>query len=349
MLEEKTVFLDHAQATPIRREVLDRMLPILSNFSGCPSGTHSVSRKVSLIVEEARRAALSCLDAPTGCLRFTSSGHEANNIAVLGLALGCAKTGHIITTTDEDTSVLQACKTLEGLGFRVTYLPLASNGKLDPALLERVISQDTVLLTVSMVNRFTGCHQPISELAAIVGRHGILFHTDATLGCVLNLDVTKLGIDALTVSGHTIYGPQGVGALWTRDGIPLDYPFTESKDIANLVGFTQALCFLTDERSDWRAHLGGLRHHFQVKLDDLVETVSVLEGHPGILVVRADDVDTTRLVYELDHRNVCAAATPYGVRFSFGRHTTAEDLARATRALFYSLKCLSSREGQFAA
>jgi cysteine desulfurase len=339
MHNDQAIYLDHASTTPIRREVLDKMLPVLCNFTGGTPGAHSVARRAALIKEEAQRTTLDCLGTERGCVRFTASGHHASELAILGLALN-QTTGHVITTLDEDEGVLSACRTLERQGFRVSYLPLDDRGCLNPAQVRDAIESDTVLVSVSVVNRFTGCRQPLEALAELCKGHDILLHSEFSLGCLLDLDLDGLGVDAVSLSSHLIRGPQGIGALWTREELELEHSCLECENLANIVGFTQALCFLIDERSDWVASFRGLRDEFLKRLQDTFGQVKLCvpdsQGHAGILTLEVED--SRQLVYQLDRWGVCVLETEYGVRFSLGRTTTSEDLGKTVSALQCALR-----------
>jgi cysteine desulfurase len=344
MLEDQSIYLDHANTTPIRREVLDKMLPVLCHFTGGRTGAHSVARRANLITEEARRNTLDCLGTEGGNLRFTASGYHASELAILGLALS-QTSGHIITTLDEDEGVLAACQTLEKQGFRVSYLPLDERGWLDPELVADCIEDDTVLLSVALVNRFTGFRQPVENLATLCRAHQILLHTDFSLGCLQDIKLEDLGVDALSLSSHLIRGPQGIGALWTRDSLELNHPCLECENLANIVGFTQALCFLVDERSDWVASFQGLRDEFLGLLEAALPQSDVcvpeFGGHAGIITLMVEGPFARELVYQLDRWGVSAFETPYGVRFSLGRTTTSVELQKAVSAIESAMRtCL---------
>ena len=333
------IYLDHAATTPIRREVLDKMLTILCHFTGGPSGAHSVARRADMIKEEARRATLDCLGVESGQIRFVTGGRQASELAVLGLALG-HKSGHVITTTDEDEGVLAACRTLERQGFRVSYLPLDEQGLLDLDLLEETLDADTVLVSVALVNRFTGCRQPFEELIRLCGARDVLIHSDFSLGCLLDLELDSLRLDAISLSSHLLGGPHDIGALWTRDGLELQHPCLECENLANIVGFTQALCYLADERSDWVASLRGLENEFSGLLTNALPLAEFcLSGwHAGILTLRVPSTVARHLVYHLDRWGVCVSETPYGVRFSLGRTTTSQELAKTVLVLESALR-----------
>lgn len=336
---EQTVYLDHANATPVRREVLDKMLPVLCNLTGCPEGSHRTARRASLLVEEARRTTLSCLGVESGSVRFTAGGRQATEAAILGLARASGP-GHIITCKDEDEGVLEACQTLVSQGYRVTYLAPDRNGFLNPDSVEKALEEDTVLLSLSAVNRLTGCLQSVEELARICRANQVLFHLEWSLGCLYELEIERLGIDCVTLSSQLIRGPQGTGAIWTAEGLELSC--LETDNLAGIVGFTQALCFLIDERSDWVAFFQGLQSELLGLLTAGVPQAEVRlhsPSHPAITTFEIDGLDNRELVYQLDRWGVSAYETEYGVRFSSGRTTITEDLRRAVSALAGAARC----------
>lgn len=344
-----SIYLDHASATPVRREVLDKMLPILCNFTGSPAGSHQDARRSCLLIEEARRTALECLGVESGQLSFTAGSSLGCETAVLGLAR-TAGPGHILTSVDEDPGTLAACRLLQSEGYEVTYLDPDHSGLPDLKSIAAALREDTVLVSLSAVNRFTGSRLPIAEISKLCRERGVLFHLEWSLGCLFELELESEGIDALTLSSHLIRGPQGVGALWTRDGLQISCLECESQ--ANIAGFTQALCFLTDERSDWVASFWGLRTEFvkllgAQRLDGGLS--DSLEPHPAILSLSFEGLDSRELAYQLDRWGVSVLETRYGVRLSFGRTTTREELEQAVAALAAAVRTCAQQQGEVAA
>lgn len=343
-----SIYLDHASATPVRREVLDKMLPLLCHFTGSPVGSHQDARRTGLLIEEARRTAFDCLGAESGTVQFTSGGSQGCEAAVLGLARTVGS-GHIIASLDEDPGVLAACRVLQNEGYQVTLLAPDSNGSLAYESIEAAFTEDTVLVSLAAVNRFTGCRLPVSEVSALCRNRNVLFHLEWSLGCLFELDLDC--IDALTLSSHLIRGPQGVGALWTRKGLQVSCLECESQ--ANIVGFTQALCYLIDERSDWVASFQGLRDEFVTLLDSQSLGHGLPENsasHPAILNLSFDGLESRELAYQLDRWAVSALETPYGVRLSFGRTTTRDDLEKTASALAAAVRtCFQQQRDEVAA
>ena len=347
MLCDHAVYLDHAAATPVRREVLDKMLPVQCHFHGSTAGSHSVARRTSLLIKEAEKAVLRCLGGQSGSVTFTDGQAQAALVALLGLALGRGREGHIITSADAEEGVLAACHLLQSLGYRVTRLQPDARGAITWRAVEEVLQSDTILVSLPLVNRFTGATHPVKEVALKAAEKGILVHLEAGLGClVADLEAEKWGAHALTLSSHLVGGPHGVAAVWTAPGVQLCYPHTPSENLAAIRGFAQALCYLEDERADWAASYGNLRKEF-LRLLSLalpeVNPVGGAYGHPGICTLQSADITGKELVYQLDRLGVCAADTPYGVRLSFGRTTTSDDLQQAVLALSRAFRAAAVR------
>ena len=218
------IYLDHNATTPIDPAVSEAMMPFILQHFGNPSSTHMLGQQAKQAVEKARGQVASLLNATPEEIIFTSGGSESNNMVLKGVAWKYRNRGnHLITSTIEHPSVLNVCTYLEQQGYRVTYLPVDSFGRIRPADLEMAITNQTMLVSVMHANNETGTIQPIRELAAIAHDHGVFFHTDAaqTVGKVPT-DVHQMGIDFLTVAGHKLYAPKGIGALYIRQGIQLD-------------------------------------------------------------------------------------------------------------------------------
>jgi cysteine desulfurase len=221
----RPVYLDHNATTPIAPEVLDAMRPYLERHFGNPSSAHGYGAAAHEAVASARSEVAALLGCEPESVVFTASGSEADNLAIKGVALARRGEGdHIITSAIEHPAVLAACRYLQRrLGYRLTLLPVDGCGVVDPDDVHRAIEPGTVLVSVIHANNEVGTLQPITELARVARERGIAFHTDAaqSVGKV-RVDVDELGIDLLTVTGHKMYAPKGIGALYVRPGTSLD-------------------------------------------------------------------------------------------------------------------------------
>ncbi|MCF8342986.1 MAG: cysteine desulfurase [Chitinophagaceae bacterium] len=217
-MENIIKYLDNNSTTPIDPRVLDAMLPFFQDNFANPSSTHHFGRSINQIVKQAREQIADFINAESNELIFTSGATEAINIAIKGVVESYSSRGkHIITVSTEHKAVLDTCKNLERKGFEVTYLTVQGNGLIDIAELEKSIRTDTILVSVMYVNNETGVIQPIKEISKIAHEKGALFMTDATQAVgKIEIDIDILGIDLVCFSGHKMYAPKGIGALYVR-------------------------------------------------------------------------------------------------------------------------------------
>jgi len=220
---ERRVYLDNMATTPVLPEVLEAMLPYFRQVYGNPQSIHSWGDEAREAIEKAREQVSSLIGGDAEEIIFTSSGSEANNLAIKGLAQGqIAKGKHIIISAVEHFSVLHAARTLEKAGFEITEVPVDKYGLVDPDEIARNIKKDTILVSVMHANGEVGTIEPIAEIAKKVREAGVLFHTDAVASTgSIPVDVNKLGADALSLAGNEFYGPKGSGALWVRKRVRL--------------------------------------------------------------------------------------------------------------------------------
>jgi cysteine desulfurase NifS/selenium donor protein len=220
-MQIKPIYLDYNATTPIDPEVAEVMKPFLTDCFGNPSSTHVYGFEARKAVESARIKVASFLNCAPDEIVFTSGGTESNNYAIKGIAEEFKNKGrHIITSAIEHPAVLEVCKYLEKNGFRVSYIPVFPSGIIDLKKLMEAIQGDTILITVMHANNETGTIQPIAEIAALARSRKIIFHTDAAQSAgKIKVDVRELGVDMLSLAGHKLYGPKGIGVLYIRSGI----------------------------------------------------------------------------------------------------------------------------------
>ena len=218
------IYLDYNATTPIDPEAAEAMLPFLYGHFGNPSSSHPYGLDARMSVEKARAQVASLLNCRPGELIFTSGGTESNNYAIKGAALAHKDRGdHIITSAIEHPAVLEVCSWLSERGFRITVLPVDSSGMVNPADLAHAIDDRTILVSIMHANNEVGTIQPIQELAEIVHQHGAIMHTDAAQSVgKIPVEPSRLGVDLLSVAGHKVYAPKGIGVLYIRAGVSLE-------------------------------------------------------------------------------------------------------------------------------
>ena len=266
------IYMDNAATTPLKREVLDAMMPYLTEEYGNASSIYATGRDAKRALDEARQTVSDALGAKANEIYFTSCGSEADNWAIQGVAYANKNRGrHIISSQIEHHAVLHTLQYLEKQGFEVTYLPVDEYGLVRPDDLKDAIRPDTILITIMYANNEIGTIEPIDELAQIAHEHKIVFHTDAVqaVGHV-PLNVKELGVDLLSLSAHKLYGPKGVGALYIKNGVKLDNFLhggaqergrrAGTENVAGIVGLAKAIELATAEINENVAHLTTLRN-----------------------------------------------------------------------------------------
>ncbi|HEA65285.1 MAG TPA: cysteine desulfurase, partial [Desulfobacterales bacterium] len=290
-LDMKRVYLDHASATPVRREVIEAMLPYFDQHFGNPSTVYDIGSNVKEVMEDQRLKIAKLIGANAEEIIFTSSGAEANNLAIKGVAFARQKKGkHIIISAIEHHSVLNSARFFERMDFEVTFLQVDEHGLVDPERLSKAITPETILVSVMHANNEIGTIEPISELSAICREKGIVFHTDAvaTVGNI-PVDVNELNVDLLSFSGISMGAPKGVGALYFRDNLrlmPLIHGGIQEKgrrggteNIPCIVGFGKAAEIISKELPGKVARTRNLRDFLIKGIGERLEFVK-LTGHP---------------------------------------------------------------------
>ncbi|GLH64838.1 cysteine desulfurase family protein [Parageobacillus sp. G301] len=247
------IYLDHAATSPVHPDVVERMIPFMTEVFGNPSSIHYFGRQSRQAVDEARAVVAKSIGAKESEIIFTSGGTEADNIALIGTAMANRHRGrHIITTMIEHHAVLRACEYLEKQGFEVTYLPVDEKGNVSLADVKAALRDDTILVSIMFANNEVGVLQPIREIGELLKDHQAYFHTDAVQSYgLVPIDVNDYHIDLLSVSSHKINGPKGIGALYARKTVKLSPLFyggeqerkrrAGTENVAGIVGFAKAV------------------------------------------------------------------------------------------------------------
>ncbi|MCL1964145.1 MAG: IscS subfamily cysteine desulfurase, partial [Firmicutes bacterium] len=318
------IYMDNAATTRVKDEVLQAMLPYFSEAYGNPSSIHIFGRDAKKAIELARERVAAAIGAEKGEITFTSGGTEADNWAVKGFALANVKKGkHIITSAIEHHAVLCPCEWLEKQGFTVTYLPVNEEGLVRPEDLERAITPETTLVSIMFANNEIGTIQPVKELAEIAHRHGAVFHTDAVQAAgAVPIHVRAMGIDALSISSHKLYGPKGVGALYVKKGVRVDvYQHGGAQErsrrggtenVPGIVGFGQAVALAMEHMDEKAARLTKLRDRL---IDGILERIPDvrLNGHrsrrlPNNVNVAVRYIEGEALLLSLDLAGIAASS-----------------------------------------
>ena len=287
---DKTIYMDNSATTPTRKEVVEEMIPYLTENFGNPSSIYEIGKISKHAIDKARKKVANALGAEENEIYFTSGGTESDNWAIKGIAFANRNKGkHIITSSIEHHAVLHTCLWLEGQGFEVTYLPVDKYGMVTLEELKNAIRDDTILISIMLANNEIGTIQPVEEIGKIARENRIYFHTDAVqaIGHV-PIDVKKMNIDLLSLSGHKFEGPKGCGALYIRKGIKIETLLhggdqerkrrAGTENVPAIVGLGKAIELATGEIGDSNKTLQEMRERLIEGLLKIPKTH--LNGHP---------------------------------------------------------------------
>jgi cysteine desulfurase len=322
-IDPMTVYLDHAATTPLRREVLDAMMPLLTSDFGNPSSVHGHGRKARAALDEARERLARGLNAQPREVIFTGGGSESINLALKGVAwAGKGRGNRLITSAVEHHAVLHSMRHLEKFGFEVVVLPVDRYGRLDPEQLDQALNDRTILVSLMLANNEVGTIQPLGELVRRVRAHrGVAIHVDAVQAApYMAIDVQEMDIDLLSIAAHKFEGPKGVGALYLRHGTILlpqmhggsqeRFRRAGTENVAGAYGMAVAYELARAEQAEVAPRLAALRDRLRDSLTSLPNVE--LTGHPrkrlpGHLSVIARETDGEALILNLDMAGISAS------------------------------------------
>jgi cysteine desulfurase len=380
-MDTRRIYFDYNATTPVDSRVLKAMLPYFWELFGNPSSSHAYGLKTHAAIEQARGQVAALLGCAPDEIVFTGGGSEADNLAVKGIAEASQARGdHLITSHVEHPAVLATCRYLERRGFRVTYLPVDRHGRVSPDDVQRAITPRTILISIMHANNEVGTLQPLAAIGHLARESGIPFHTDAAQSVgKLPTRVDELSVDLLTVAGHKLYAPKGVGALFVRRGLRLE-PLIHgaghesgrragTENVAGIVGLGEA-CRLAGENLDEETdRLCSLRDRLYRGLATQAGEV-YLNGHPSerlpntlsvnfagiegnaLLAATPEVAASTGSACHAGHTEPSAVLLAMGVtpelavgavRFSLGRWTTQEEVDRAIPLLAGQVKALRDK------
>ena len=369
------IYLDYAATTPVDPRVVAAILPYLGDNFGNPSSLHATGRRARRAIEDAREQIAQIVGCEPTEILFTSGGTESDNSAVLGIARASRAAGrgnHVVTSQVEHHAVLNACEKLEEEGFRVSYVPVAESGLVDPVAVAAALCDDTVLVSIMAVNNEIGAIQPIEEIATICRGQCIPLHTDAVQACgSLPVNFTDWGVAALSLAAHKCYGPKGIGVLILRQGLSIQPLLTGggqereqrpgTENVAAIVGMALALRLAHEERSERVTHTQALRQSFESGVENRIRWAR-RNGHPTMRVAGISNfsfpgTSNEMLLLRLDLAGVdvsngaaCTSGTvepshvlramglseeltTSALRFSFGKDTTTAEIDEALAIL----------------
>ena len=327
---EKLIYMDYAATTPTRQEVVNTMLPYMTTNFGNPSSIYTLAQDARNAVDSARNTISKILGSRSSEIVFTSGGTESDNTAIKGVSFAMKHLGnHIVTSMVEHHAVLHTCQQMEQFGFDVTYLPVDHNGQVRIEDLENSITENTILVSIMYANNEIGTIQPIKDMVRTVKNKAnelsktIVFHTDAVqaVGHV-DIDVTELGVDMLSMSAHKFYGPRGVGALYVKRGTPFESLLagggqerqrrSGTENVPGIVGMAHALKLTHTDRKHESLRILRMRDRVVKELSNSVENL-VFNGHPinrldNNVSVSFRGVEGEPVLMGLDFAGICASS-----------------------------------------
>lgn len=377
------IYLDHAATSPVHPDVVERMIPFMTEVFGNPSSIHYFGRQSRHAVDEARALVAKSIGAKETEVIFTSGGTEADNMALIGTAMANRDRGrHIITTAIEHHAVLRACQYLEKQGFDVTYLPVDEHGKVSPADVKAALRDDTILVSIMFANNEVGVLQPIREIGELLKEHQAYFHTDAVQAYgLVPMDVNEHHIDLLSVSGHKINGPKGIGALYARETVKLSPLFyggeqerkrrAGTENVAGIAGLAKAVEIaqetMKQKQGEYRLLRETMLSIFAESGIDFAVNGSE-DGLPHIVNVAFPGTNVESMLVNLDLAGIAASSgsactagsidpshvlvAMFGkeserirssIRFSFGLGNTKEQIERAATETVKIVKRLTNK------
>lgn len=323
-MSDKRIYFDHAATTPVRGEVVEAMMPYFCKNFGNPSSIYSLGRESKKAIEDAREKVSKAIGAQPREIFFTGSGTEADNWAIKGIAYANKEKGkHIITTAIEHHAVLHTCQYLESDGFEVTYLPVDEHGLITAEQVRDAIRPDTILVSIMFANNEIGTIEPIEEIGRVTREKGVYFHTDAVqaMGNV-EINVSDMNIDLLSMSAHKFYGPKGIGALYIKKGVKLTSFIhggaqergrrASTENVAAIVGLAKALEIATSNRQEYNRKLIALRDRTINEIQKKIPFVK-LNGHresrlPGNVNFSFEFIEGESLLLMLDMKGIAASS-----------------------------------------
>ena len=315
------LYFDNAATTKVKYEVLQEMMPYLSEKFGNSSSVYSLGRHNKKAIEEAREKVAYLIGAKPKEIYFTSGGSESDNMALKGFMFANRSRGnHIITSKIEHPAILESCKNLERKGFQTTYINVDREGFIDLQELRKNITNESILISVMFANNEIGTIEPIREISKIARANNIAFHTDAVqaVGNV-EIDVKELGIDMLSLSGHKIYGPKGIGVLYVRDGIDIERLIDGghqernrrggTENVSAIVGIGKAAELAKNNMKEHIKKLQSLRDYFIKEIENNFEDAKLngarKERLPGNANFSFNNIDGNEILYGLDSKEIC--------------------------------------------